>query len=174
MILYEQEICEYLNIPSIPKKKWDGNKSFLSGVAEVKLMGGAIAYAVASFDADNDRCPKIKKVFTLEQYVEVGDIFIVPSYMDTDVENMDLDENSKESARLLVDEANDAILESIDETTQAEQNEYFFDNIHNDDEAKAFIRAYNKRNGKKTFGRTPNTHEGIIMRLSVIYSEQNK
>lgn len=172
MVLYEKEICDYLNIPSIPKKKWDGKKSFINGVAITNLLGGAQAYAVATFDADVDEKPRIKKVLTLEQYVDVGDIFVVPSYMDSDVENMDLDEESKESAKFLVDEANEVILEESNTEQQEEQSEYYFDNIHNDEEAAAFIRAYNKK--KKGKGKVPRTHEGLLMRLSVIHSELNK
>ena len=172
MILYEKEICEYLNIPSIPKKRWDGKKSFMHGVAVTNLLGGAQAYAVVSFNADEDKKPRIKKVMTIEQYVDFGDIFVVPSYMDSDVDNMDLDDESKESAKFLVDEANEVISSEIDDEPKPEQSEYFFDNITNDEEATAFIRAYNKK--KKSKGKIPRTHEGILMRLSVIYSELNK
>lgn len=170
MILYEKEICQYMDIPSIPKKKWDGKKSFANGVAVIELVSGSQGYAVASYDADNDTKPRIKKVFSLEQYYKVSDIFVVPSYMDVDVENMDLDDESKESAQFLVQEADDAMEENVDPVAQ-EQTTYFFDNIHNDEEARAFIRAYNKK--KKEKARVPKTHDGLIMRLSVIYDEKN-
>lgn len=51
-------------------------------------------------------------------------------------------------------------------------NEYFFDNIHNDDEAIAFIKAYNKRN--KINGKVPKNHDTIVMRLGVIFADMEK
>ena len=51
-------------------------------------------------------------------------------------------------------------------------NPYFFDFIHNDDEAIAFIESWNKKN--KIHGNVPKKHETILMRLAVIYSESNK
>ena len=92
--------------------------------------------------------------------------------MDTDVENMDLDESSKEAAQALVNEALD--LENADTASSKvtlPENEYYFDNVHSDEEAQAFIKSYNTSNRIK--GKIPTTHEGIVMRLSVIYSELN-
>ena len=40
MIQKEQEVCRYLSIPNIPKKKWDGKSSFKFGVAVTELLGG--------------------------------------------------------------------------------------------------------------------------------------
>lgn len=171
MALYENQVCEYLNIPSIPKKKWDGKKSFLNGVALLSILGDREAYAVCTFDSDTDSEPRIKKVFSLEKFNEVKEIYPVPAYMDTDVDNMDLDEESKENAKFLVIEA-DEVVADHEEAHKGEDNEYFFDNIRNDEEAKAFIKAYNKEH--KIKGGLPRTHDGLIMRLSVIHSELSK
>jgi hypothetical protein len=51
-------------------------------------------------------------------------------------------------------------------------NEYFFDHIHDDNEACAFIEAYNKRN--KIKGVIPKKHDSLVMRLGVIWEETNK
>ena len=61
-----------------------------------------------------------------------------------------------------------------DGTQQMElpENPYLFDNITNDEEAIAFIEAYNKKNGIK--GQVPKKHETILNRLLVIYSEQKQ
>jgi len=174
MIFKEQEVCQYLGIPSIPKKKWDGKSSFKHGVGIVDLVNGGQAYVVVSFDADNDTDCRVVKVFNMEQFVgdkfNADNVFVVPDYMDTDVDNMDLNEESKQAAQALVNEALD--LENADTASakvELPENEYYFDNIHNDEEAAAFIKSYNTAN--KVRGRIPDTHEGLIMRLSVIHAE---
>lgn len=174
MILYEKEICEQMRLPSIPKKEWDGKSSFKNGVAVVKTLFGDAAYAVASFDADFDKEPRIKKVFGQEIFREIMRVFVVPEYMDVDcVKDADLDDVSKKRAEELAKEAKEIEDEGLQEEVTLPDNEYMFDNIHNDDEAKAFIQSYNSRNRIK--GRIPSTHEGIVMRLSVIYADtQNK
>ena len=178
MVEYENEVCQYLGIPSIPKKKWDRKSSFKRGVGIVDLIGGHQAYVVVTFDAekDPDGYCRIVKVFSLEQFAFGGfglsEVFVVPDYMDTDVENMDLDESSKEAAKALVNEALD--LENADTASSKvtlPENEYYFDNVHSDEEGMAFIKAHNTSNRIK--GKIPTTHEGIVMRLSVIYSELN-
>ena len=173
MIKFESEILDWLNLPSIPKKKWDGKTSFKVGVAVIELQYGAQAYAVATFDSDSDSEPRVKKVFSLEQFIKVSKIFVVPSYMDEDIEKMDLDEQSKQAAQSLLDEAHELENEGIEEKIEMPKNEYFFDTIHNDEEAMAFIKSYNKANRIK--GRIPRDHETIVMKLSVIWSNlQNK
>lgn len=179
MIERENEVCQYLGIPSIPKKKWDGKSSFKRGVGIVTLITGKQAYVVVTFDAEKDPegyC-RIIKVFSIEQFnlgnFGIEDVFVVPDYMDTDVENMDFDEKSKEAAKALVNEALD--LENSDTAAskvELPENEYYFDNVHSDEEGMAFIKSYNSTN-KVRGGKVPTTHEGIIMRLSVIYSELN-
>lgn len=173
-ILFEQQVCTKLNIPSIPKREWDCKSSFKFGVAVVGLDGDRQAYAIATFDNKKDSEPRIIKVFTLEQFNSISKVFIVPDYMDDDVDKMDLDDESKRAAKALLEEAAELENEgSDDETAPMPENEYFFDHIHNDDEAAAFIKDFNKRNRIK--GRVPTSHDGLVMRLSVIYSEtQNK
>ena len=93
-------------------------------------------------------------------------------YMDTDVDNMDLDEQSKKAAEDLKKEADELENQGADETMEVPKNEYCFDHIHNDEEAIAFIEAYNKKNGIK--GQVPKKHDTILNRLLVIYSEQRQ
>lgn len=176
MIERENEVCQYLGIPSIPKKKWDGKSGFKRGVGIVNLLTGRQAYVVVTFDEEKDDDCRVVKVFSLEQFklekFGVDNVFVVPDYMDTNVENMDFDEKSKEAAKALVNEALD--LENADTAAskvELPENEYYFDNIHNDEEAIAFIKSYNQSN--KVRGKVPDTHEGLVMRLSVIHSEIN-
>jgi hypothetical protein len=87
---------------------------------------------------------------------------------------MDLDEQSKKKVKGLLDEAKELENEGVedDNALKKPKNEYYFDHITNDDEAKAFIQSYNSRNRIK--GRIPTTHDGLVMRLAVIYSDTLK
>lgn len=172
MISFEKEVCSYLNIPSLPKKEWDGKSSFKNAVATIKLGGSRLAYAVASYDEAKDDAPHVVKSFMTEPFYGIDKIFVVPSYMDTDVDNMDLDEQSKKAAEDLKNEADELENQGADENMEVPENEYCFDHIHNDDEAIAFIEAYNRENNIK--GAIPKKHESIIARLTVIYAESLK
>lgn len=172
MISFEKEVCSYLNIPSLPKKEWDGKSSFKNAVATIKLGGSRLAYAVASYDEAKDDTPRVVKSFMTEPFYGIDKIFVVPSYMDTDVDNMDLDEQSKKAAEDLKKEADELENQGAYETTEVPKNEYCFDHIHNDEEAIAFIEAYNRENNIK--GAIPKKHESIIARLTVIYAESFK
>ena len=172
MISFEKEVCSYLNIPSLPKKEWDGKSSFKNAVATIKLGGSRLAYAVASYDEVKDDAPRVVKSFMTEPFYGIDKIFVVPSYMDTDVDNMDLDEQSKKAAEDLKKEADELENQGADENMEVPENEYCFDHIHNDEEAIAFIDAYNRENNIK--GAIPKKHESIIARLTVIYAESLK
>ena len=173
-IRFEKEVCNYLNIPSIPLKEWNKKDSFKDGVAVTKLLLGDLAYAVCTFNADTDKEPRIKKVFAEERFNGIDKIFVVPSYMDTkDIENADLDEQSKEAAERLEQETEELVeTPENEEKVEIPENTYFFDQIHNDDEAIAFITAYNRDNNIR--GAVPSKHETIVMRLGVIYNELQK
>lgn len=172
MISFEKEVCSYLNIPSLPKKEWDGKSSFKNAVATIKLGGSRLAYAVASYDEAKDDAPRVVKSFMTEPFYGIDKIFVVPSYMDTDVDKMDLDEQSKKAAEDLKKEADELENQGADDTMEVPENEYCFDHIHNDEEAIAFIEAYNRENNIK--GAIPKKHESIIARLTVIYAESLK
>ena len=170
-VKFEKEICSFLNLPSIPLKKWDGETAFDKGVAIVKQAYDGQAYAVARFDPIKDEKPTIIKVFDSEPFFDIEKVLVVPDYMETSVENADLDEESKKKAEELAKQAEEI---ENDGTQQMElpKNPYLFDNITNDEEAIAFIDAYNKKNGIK--GQVPKKHETILNRLLVIYSEQKQ
>lgn len=175
IIKHEQEVLDYLHIPSIPLKKWNGTASFKDGVAVVDLLSGSQAYAIATFDSENDANPRIKKTFSQEPFSNVGDIFVVPSYMNTieDVEKFDMDDDSKKAAETILKEAEELENEGVkEETLQAPENEYCFDFIHNDAEAQAFIKSYNSKHRIK--GKLPKTHDALVTRLAVIWAEEQK
>lgn len=172
-IFFEKEVCEYLGLPSIPCKQWDGKTPFKDGVAVVRLSTGETAYAVCTFMAERDKEPRIRKSFAPSTFVDVEKILVVPPYMDTkDIEGADLDEQSKEAAKQLAAEAEDLTRGGEEDGIVLPKNEYYFDNIHNDDEAIAFITTYNRDNNIR--GNVPTKHETIVMRLGVIHSELKK
>lgn len=176
-IYFENEILEYLSLPSVPAKKWDGEKSFKDGVAIVEMHSERLAYAVATFDKETDEQPRIKKTFAPEPFYSIKDIFVVPSYMDTkDIDNMDLDKESKEAAQRLADEAK-ALEEQGTESEKMKEMktlpEWVFENIHNLEEARAFISSFNSKNKIKT--KIPKNEETVKLRLLTIYNEmENK
>ena len=173
MIQNEKEIISYLNLPSIPKKPWDGKKSFKNGIAVTKLISGEQAYAVASFDSERDETPRITKVFTLEQYNDFDVVAVVPDYMDVDnVEKWDVDEESKKAAQRLVDEGREIEEEGV-EQPELPENEYCFSHIHNDEEGIAYIRAWNKEHGIKS-KKLPKNHDAIVTKLAAMWMDAQK
>lgn len=170
-IRFEKEVCTFLNLPSIPLKEWDEKNAFDKGVAVVKRSFDAHAYAVARFDPIRDSKPNIVKVFDSEPFFDIEKVFIVPDYMETNLSNADLDEESKKRAEELAEQAKEIENDGTSKMVLPEKP-YLFDNITNDEEAIAFIEAYNKKNGIR--GQVPKKHETILNRLLVIYSEQNR
>ena len=176
MILFEKEVLGYLNIPSIPKKEFDGSTPFAKGVAVVGLSGEREAYAVASFDPEgDDKAPRIIKTFGLEPFRNIKKVFVVPNYMSSvdDVENMDLDEQAKKKAAEILKEASEIESEGTKEEKPMENlPEWIFSEIHSKQEAEAWLRNFQSRNKQK--GRIPTTEENIKLRLFSIYSELQK
>lgn len=175
-ILYEKEVVRYLNIPSIPKKEHDGVSSFKDGVAIVNIPFGRKAYAVCTYDSQKDEKPHVKKIFGLEPFLEIEKVFVVPSYMDNDTSNVDLDAESKKRAEQLATEAKELETEgTVDEAVKkaSELPEWIFPEIQNIEQAQAYIKEYNRMNGIKK-GRVPNSEEAVKMRLYNIYMSNKK
>lgn len=173
--LFEKEVIRHLNLPSIPKKEWDGKSSFSKGVALISLRGGREAYAVASFDANVDKAPNIVKVFGIEPFVGIKKVFVVPSYMTTEeeIKDMDLDEQSKKKVQEVLDEAKEIENEGTEEENPMKGlPEWIFPEINSKQEAEAWLRNFQSRNKQK--GRIPTTDENIKLRLFSIYSELQK
>ena len=177
MIEFEKEVIAYLNLPSIPKKEWNQQDSFQNGVAIVSLSLGRQAYAVCTFDTNTDREPRITKVFGIEPFVSIDKVFVVPAYMGNNIAETDLDDESKKRAEQLVAEAQE--LENkgvVDEAVQEADKlpEWIFDEIHSREEAMAWLKNYNIRNGIRK-GKIPTNDETIKMRLYNIYmSNKNR
>lgn len=170
MIQFEKEVLNYLRLPSIPLKEWDGKTSFKDGVAVVSLYGKREAYAVATFNADTDKKPNIKKTFSIEPFREVKAIFVVPSYMNVDVEHADADKETKDAMERLKEEAEELENEGSEgEKPDVPENEWCFDEIHNLEEAQAWLKTYNKTNGVKCG--VPKKEETVKLRLLAIWKE---
>lgn len=177
MIEFEKEVVAYLNLPSLPKKEWNQQDSFKDGVAIVGLSLGRLAYAVCTFDKETDKEPRIKKVFGIEPFTSIEKVFVVPSYMDNDTSDADLDAESKKRAEQLAAEAEElenqgTVEEAIEDANKLP--EWIFDEIHNKDEAIAWLKQYNIRNKIKK-GKVPTNEETIKLRLYNIYmSNKNR
>lgn len=171
-VLFEKEVCEFLSLPSIPRKMWDGKSSFEKGIAKVGIGFDRFAYAVCKFDNNKDAKPRVVKVFSSDRFGDIVEIYVVPEYMNTELENADLDDDSKQKAKELLSEAKSLENENKETEFQEPENEWVFDEIHNKEEAMAWIKSYNKKN--KIRGMIPENEETIKMRLLAIRSELNK
>lgn len=178
MIKFEKEVCDYLRIPSIPKKEWNKRDSFKKGVAVVRLAVSGTGYAVCTFDEDFDKEPRIIKSFASEPFYGIENVFVVPNYMNTsekDISEMDLDDESKKKAEQLVQEAQEltATSEENKEIEEMQQlPEWIFPEITNAEEARAWLQSWNSKN--KVRGKIPTNEETIKMRLLNIYSQMKK
>jgi hypothetical protein len=177
MIEFEKEVIAYLNLPSIPRKEWNQIDSFQSGVAVVNMSLGRQAYAVCTFNKDEDKEPRIKKVFGIEPFTGIEKVFVVPSYMDNDTTEVDLDAESKKRAEQLAAEAQELENDgTVDEAVQEADKlpEWIFPEIQNIEQAQAYLREFNRMNGIKE-GKIPTNEETIKMRLYNIYmSNKNR
>lgn len=177
MIEFEKEVIAYLNLPSMPKKEWNQTDSFQCGVAVINLSLGRQAYAVCSFDKETDKEPRITKVFGVEPFGSIDKVFVVPAYMDNDTTDADLDSESKKRAEQLAEEAKElenqgTVDEAIEDANKLP--EWIFPEIHNIEEAQAYLREYNRINRIKK-GKIPSNEETIKMRLYNIYmSNKNR
>lgn len=175
MIQCEKDIIAYLNLPSIPVKKWDGRSSFKYGVALLNLSFGGQSYAVASYDSERDKAPKVIKVFSLEPYTSFEIVSVVPEYMNTEgVDGWDLSEESKRAAEMLIEEASELEQEGVAEEMGAlPESEYLYEHVHNDEEARAYIKAWNAQHGHKK-SKVPHKHEDIVAKLTSMWINDNK
>lgn len=177
MIEFEKEVINYLNLPSLPKRVWNGKDSFQDGVAVVGLSQNRQAYAVCTFCKETDKEPRIKKVFGIEPFSGIEKVFVVPSYMDNDTTDADLDAESKKCAEQLAEEAKElenqgTVEEAIEDANKLP--EWIFPEIQNIEQAQAYLREYNRMNRIKK-GKIPTNEETIKMRLYNIYmSNKNR
>lgn len=170
-MMYENEMLAYLNIPKVPKKEWDGKTPFKNGVGVASTNVGDV-FVVVGYSEDDENNLKIRKVFGLEPITGIAKVFPIPDYMDMDVDAWDVDEESKEQAKQIAKEVTEMETESVDEEPKEKLSEWYFDEIHNIDEARAWVAAYRKRNRIK--GSTPKTEDALKNYLYVLYKNQKR
>jgi hypothetical protein len=143
-------VCKHLNIPRLPKKEWDGTTPFDNGVALIKRIYGNEDYAICGYDPDKNSAPVVKKDFGIEPFIEILSIWPIPDYMDTNIDDMDLDEESKENMKALLEEKEEESVQAIVavEDPLEKLPEWIYENIHNVQEAQAIIRTYGNAKGK--------------------------
>jgi len=144
------DVCKHLNIPKLPKKEWDGTTPFDNGVALIKRVYGNEDYAVCRYDPDKNIKPTVKKDFGTEPFIEILNVWPIPDYMDANVDDMDLDEDSKENMKSLLDEKEEESTQTLVtvEDPLEKLPEWIYENVHNIQEAQAIIRQYGKAKGK--------------------------
>ena len=138
--------------------------------AYLRNLGTEKAYAVCTFDKESDKEPRIKKVFCVEPFKAVCEIYVVPSYMDNDTTDVDLDSESKKKAEQLAAEAMELENEgTIDEAIEEANKlpEWIFPEIQNREQAIAYIKSYRKINHIK--GKIPDNEETLKSCLYAIY-----
>lgn len=91
-----------------------------------------------------------------------------------EVKDMDLDEQSKKKVEQILSEANELENEGVKSDVPAMEDlpEYIFPEIHNKQEAEAWLRRYNSIN--KIKGKLPQSEETLKLRLYSIFVEQQK
>ncbi|MBO7732475.1 MAG: hypothetical protein J6S67_07975 [Methanobrevibacter sp.] len=157
-------------MPSVPKKKWDGVKPFKNACGIIESKNGILCYAVFGF-SEKANSAFVKKVFGEEPILKIHEIYPVPDYMDMqDIEKWDLDEDSKKAAKNLANEALE--IEGEDVKNDEPLNEWIFDEIHNIDEARAFVASYRKR--KKMRGKPIKDEESLKNFLYVMWKNQKR
>lgn len=178
MYRFEQDVLDYLGLPSMPRKKWDGASHFDKGVAVVEDRYGDKYCAACSFvdGRDYDK-PVITKVFGIEPFVRIVDIYTVPDYMSvaSEVPDMDLDAESKKRAEEILEEAAEmsAEVEAGEADGELKQlPEWIFPEITNKAEAEAWLRRYRSVNHIR--GRIPTDEEAIKLSLYSIFQDNKK
>lgn len=169
-MMYEKEMLAFLNIPKVPKKEWDGKTPFKNGVGIAETKVGD-TFVVVGYTDDCDNKLKILKVFGLEPIIGITKVYPVPDYMDLKgIDEWDIDEESKKAAHNLVEEINEMEHENVEK--QEEYKEWYFDEIHDIEEARAWVASYRKRNRMK--GQMPQSEEALKNYLYVIYKNKKR
>lgn len=167
MIKNEKEVIGFIKCP-IPKKQWDKESSFTTGVAIVRRITDEEDYAVCSFNKETDDNVKIIKDFGLSPFIEIVNVFPIPEYMEDNISDMDLDEESKAAVEQLIGEKQEAINKDV-KKKESVAYEWGYDFINNKQEAVAFLKT------KQAKGRIPVNEDVLKAKLREMYhSEQKK
>lgn len=164
-----KEVLLNLQIPSIPKKEWNGKSEFNKGVALVLRMSGVENYAICRFNKEMDEKPRVVKDFSVESFVKILACYPIPDYAESDLENMQFDnEESKEAMQELLEEKEEEVMKGVNKDEE-KLPEWIFPFIKNQAEAVAYLKSKKVRNAHSL-----KDAEAIKAKLYVIYMDEKQ
>lgn len=164
-----KQILLTLQIPSIPKKEWDGKSEFNKGVCLVKRWSGMENYAICRFNKELESSPRVVKDFSQETFVEILACYPIPDYAENDVDNMMFDsEESKEAMKELLEEKEEEVMKGVDKEEEV-LPEWIFPFIKTQSEAIAYLKSKKVRNAHSL-----KDADAIKAKLYVIYTDNQK
>lgn len=161
----EKEVMEHLKLPKCPKNEWDGKEEFAFGVAVLHRIIGTEEYAICTFNPKKHDKPVVIKDFGNSAFDKILRIYPVPAYLDEDVDAFDLDEESKEAVKEVIDDKNATISEG-EKVEEEPINEWGYDFIHDKEEAIAYLKTL------KLKGKIPEKEDAIKMKLQLLAKEE--
>lgn len=164
---YLLECLKELSLPALPNKKWDGQTPFTKGICFIERISGHQSYAICKFNEQTQRADVVQD-FTTGTIKNIVDIYPVPDYLDTNLDQMDFeDEESRIAMEELILESEDKVMEDIDPEQKLSQ--WVFPHINTKEEAIAYLRKY-KVKGSQALSNT----DSIKAKLYVLWEDQNK
>lgn len=166
---YLKQVLLTLQIPSLPKRTWDGESEFNKGICLVRRMSGRENYAICRFNKDLDERPKVIQDFSLETFVEVLTCYPIPDYAETDIENMQFDsEDSKEAMQELLEEKEEEVMKGVNKEEEV-LPEWIYPFIKTQAEAIAYLKSKKVRNAHSL-----KDADAIKAKLYVMYMDEKE
>lgn len=161
-----KECLVYLQIPSLPKKTWDGESEFNKGIALVERISKKQDYVICRYLPEKDMNVRVTKDFSGEPFIKVIECYPMPDYADVEIETMQLDEKSKEAMEALIEERNEKVNEDVPEEDD-KLPDWIFPFINNAAEAIAYLKSQ----GVKVSAALK-SEEKIKAKLYVLYQDK--
>jgi hypothetical protein len=135
-----KECLIYLQIPSLPKKEWDGESEFNKGIGLVERISKKQDYVICRYIPEKDMCVRVIKDFSGEPFLKVLECYPMPDYADVEIDSMQLDEQSKAAMEMLIEERNEKISEDVQDEDE-KLPDWIFPFINNKEEAVAYLKS---------------------------------
>lgn len=162
-----KQVLLTLQIPSLPKRVWDGESEFNKGVCLVRRMSGIENYAICRFNKEYEAKPRVIKDFSQETFVEVLSCYPIPDYAETDIDNMQFDsDDSKEAMQELLEEKEEEIMKGVNKEEEV-LPEWIFPFINSQSEAIAYLKSKKVRNAHSL-----KDADAIKSKLYVMYMDE--
>lgn len=163
------QVLQTLQIPSLPKKVWNGEAEFNKGVCLVRRISGMENYAICRFNKELDEQPCVVKDFSQETFMEILTCYPIPDYAENDIENMQFDnEESKEAMQELLEEKEEEVMKGVNKAEE-KLPEWIFPFIKSQAEAVAYLKSKKVRNAHSL-----KDAEAIKAKLYVIYMDEKQ